>query len=234
MNVAPTPDQNQLIAALSEDVRRRLIPHLELVDLPLAKVLHESDELERFVYFPTDSLVSLLYMMSDGASAEISVVGREGIIGVAAFMGGGSSTSRAVVQSAGSAFRLPQQRLEDEFNRHGELQNLLLRYTQSLITQMAQTAVCNRHHTINQQLCRWLLMSMDRLSGDELNMTQELIANMLGVRREGRDRSRRQTAQARDYRIQARPHPRARSPRTRAFELRVLRRRRGRVPQTAA
>jgi CRP-like cAMP-binding protein len=185
MERVPTPDQNQLIAALPMDVRRRLIPHLELVDLPLAKVLHESDELERFVYFPTDSLVSLLYMMSDGASAEISVVGREGIIGVAAFMGGGSSTSRAVVQSAGSAFRLPQQRLQDEFNRHSELQNLLLRYTQSLLTQMAQTAVCNRHHTIGQQLARWLLMSMDRLSGDELNMTQELIANMLGVRREG-------------------------------------------------
>lgn len=185
MKAAPTPEQNQLIAALSNDVRRRLIPHLELADLPLGKVLHESDELERFVYFPTDSLVSLLYMMSDGASAEISVVGKEGIVGVAAFMGGGRSPSQAVVQSAGSAFRLSRHWLKDEFNRHGELQNLLLRYTQCLITQMAQTAVCNRHHTINQQLCRWLLMSIDRLSGDELNMTQELIANMLGVRREG-------------------------------------------------
>lgn len=185
MDGAPAPGQNQLIAALSEDVQGRLIPYLELVDLPLGKVLHESDEMERFVYFPTDSLVSLLYMMSDGASAEISVVGKEGIVGVAVVMGGGSTTSRAIVQSAGSAYRLSRQRLEGELNQHGELQDLLLRFTQCVITQMAQTAVCNRHHTIHQQLCRWLLMSLDRLSGDELKMTQELIANMLGVRREG-------------------------------------------------
>ncbi len=182
---SPSPYENRLIAALPEDVVERLVPHLELVNLPLGKVLHESGDPEKFVYFPTDSIVSLLYVMSNGASAEISVVGNEGIVGVAVFMGGESTTSRAVVQSAGSAFRLPRQRLKDEFNRHSELMYLMLRYAQALITQMAQTAVCNRHHSIDQQLCRWLLMSLDRLAGDELNMTQELIANMLGVRREG-------------------------------------------------
>ncbi len=185
MGRASTPDQNYLLAALSADVGRRLIPHLEPVDLPLGKVLYESGEPEYHVYFPTDSIVSLQYLMSDGDSAEISVVGNEGIVGVAVLLGGQSTTSRAFVRSAGSAFRLSRQWLDDEFNRHGELQWLLLRYTQSLITQMAQTAVCNRHHTINQQLCRWLLLSLDRLSGNDLNMTQELIANMLGVRREG-------------------------------------------------
>ena len=185
MPEVPTPDQNRLIAALPTDARSRLIPHLELVGLPLGKVLYESGDTEHYVYFPTDSIVSLLYVMSNGASAEISVVGNEGIVGVAVFMGGESTPSRAIVQSAGSAFRLPGQRLKDEFSRHGEFLALMLRYTQSLITQMAQTAVCNRHHSIDQQLCRWLLLSLDRLSGDELTMTQELIANMLGVRREG-------------------------------------------------
>jgi CRP-like cAMP-binding protein len=139
----------------------------------------------RHVYFPTDSIVALLYVMESGASAEIAVVGNEGLIGVAVFMGGESTPSRAVVQSAGHAFRLPGQRLVDEFERHGEMLLLMLRYTQALITQMAQTAVCNRHHSVDQQLCRWLLLSLDRLSGNQLNMTQELIANMLGVRREG-------------------------------------------------
>jgi CRP-like cAMP-binding protein len=139
----------------------------------------------RHVYFPTDSIISLLYVMENGASAEISVVGNEGLIGVALFMGGESTPSRAIVQSAGSAYRLLGQRLKDEFNRHGDLLQLMLRYTQSLITQMAQTAVCNRHHSIDQQLCRWLLLSLDRLPSNRLVMTQELIANMLGVRREG-------------------------------------------------
>jgi len=148
-------------------------------------VLYESGDTMRHVYFPTDCIVSLLYVMEDGASAEISVVGNEGLIGVALFMGGLSTPSRAIVQSAGYAYRMPGQKLRDEFNRHGELMLLLLRYTQALITQMAQTAVCNRHHSIDQQLCRWLLLSLDRLSDNQLSMTQELIANMLGVRREG-------------------------------------------------
>jgi CRP-like cAMP-binding protein len=179
------PTQNHLLAALPSEVRGRLFPALELVKLPLGKVLYESGDALRHVYFPTDSIVSLLYVMESGASAEISVVGNEGLIGVALFMGGESTPSRAVVQSAGSAYRLPGQRLKDEFNRHGEMLLLMLRYTQSLITQMAQTAVCNRHHSIDQQLCRWLLLSLDRLSSNTLTMTQELIANMLGVRREG-------------------------------------------------
>lgn len=182
---AAYPEDNLLIAALRQDARDRLVPNLELVNLPLGKVLHESGDTEHYVYFPTNSIVSLLYTMASGSSAEIAVVGKEGIVGVAVFMGGESTTSRAVVQSAGSAFRLSRQHLKDEFDRHGEFLNLMLRYTQSLITQMAQTAVCNRHHSIDQQLCRWLLLSLDRLPGNELIMTQELIANMLGVRREG-------------------------------------------------
>jgi CRP-like cAMP-binding protein len=182
---APKPEQNHLLAALPLEVRDRAFPHLELVSLPLGKVLYESGDALRHVYFPTDSIVSLLYVMEDGASAEISVVGNEGLIGVALFMGGESTPSRAIVQSAGSAYRLLGQTLKDEFNRHGALLLLMLRYTQSLITQMAQTAVCNRHHHIDQQLCRWLLLSLDRLPTNRLTMTQELIANMLGVRREG-------------------------------------------------
>ncbi len=153
--------------------------------MPLGHVLYESGDTLRHVYFPTNCIVSLLYVMENGASAEISVVGNEGLVGVALFMGGESTPSRAVVQSAGVAYRLQSQMIKDEFNRHGEMLLLMLRYTQALITQMAQTAVCNRHHSIDQQLCRWLLLSLDRLSGNQLVMTQELIANMLGVRREG-------------------------------------------------
>ena len=153
--------------------------------MPLGKVLYESGDVMRYVYFPTDCIVSLLYVMENGSSAEISVVGFDGLIGVALFMGGESTTSRAIVQSAGFAYRLLGQRMKDEFNRHGELLHLMLRYSQALITQMAQTAVCNRHHSIDQQLCRWLLLSLDRLTDNHLVMTQELIANMLGVRREG-------------------------------------------------
>jgi CRP-like cAMP-binding protein len=179
------PEQNHLLAALPAPERERIFPHLQLVDMPLGKVLYESGDTLRHVYFPTNSIVSLLYVMADGASAEISVVGNEGIVGVALFMGGETTPSRAIVQSAGSAYRLVGQRLKDEFHRHGALQILLLRYTQALLTQMAQTAVCNRHHSVDQQLCRWLLLSMDRLDANQLTMTQELIANMLGVRREG-------------------------------------------------
>ncbi|HEP8610316.1 TPA: Crp/Fnr family transcriptional regulator [Pseudomonas aeruginosa] len=180
-----SPLQNHLLAALTQEIQERLIPHLERVTLPLGKVLYESGDALRHVYFPTDAIVSLLYVMEDVASAEISVVGNEGLIGVAVFMGGESTPSRAIVQSAGHAYRLPGQKLKDEFNRHGEMLQLMLRYTQALITQMAQTAVCNRHHSIDQQLCRWLLLSLDRLPSNQLSMTQELIANMLGVRREG-------------------------------------------------
>ena len=179
------PIQNHLLSAMSPAGRERLYPQLELVEMPLGKVLYESGDLLRHVYFPTDSIVSLLYMMEDGASAEIAVVGNEGLIGIALFMGGETTTNRAIVQSAGSAYRLAGQRLKDEFHRNGQMQILLLRYTQALITQMAQTAVCNRHHSVDQQLCRWLLLSIDRLSSNHLIMTQELIANMLGVRREG-------------------------------------------------
>src|ERR1017187_926124 len=179
------PIQNHLLNALSPAGRERLYPQLELVQMPLGKVLYESGDLLRHVYFPTDSIVSLLYVMEDGASAEIAVVGNEGLIGVALFMGGETTTNRAIVQSAGSAYRLAGQRLKDEFHRNGQMQILLLRYTQALITQMAQTAVCNRYHSVDQQLCRWLLQSLDRLPSNTLTMTQELIANMLGVRREG-------------------------------------------------
>lgn len=182
---APRPERNHLLDALPDAVRQRLFPKLERVPLPLGKVLYESGDTMRYAYFPTDSIVSLLYVLEDGASAEISVVGNEGMVGVALFMGGASTPSRAVVQSAGWAYRLAGPVLMEEFNRHGDLLLLLLRYTQALLTQMAQTAVCNRHHSLDQQLCRWLLLSLDRLEGTQLRMTQELIANMLGVRREG-------------------------------------------------
>jgi CRP-like cAMP-binding protein len=185
MSAARAMQQNSLLAALPEAVRERLAPDLKLVNMPLGKVLYESGDKLRHVYFPTESIVSLLYVMENGASAEISVVGNDGIVGVALFMGGQSTPSRAIVQSAGHAFRMPGQALMAEFDRHAEFQTLMLRYTQALITQMAQTAVCNRHHTIDQQLCRWLLLSLDRLPDNRLVMTQELIANMLGVRREG-------------------------------------------------
>ena len=179
------PQQNQLLAALSGAERERIYPHLRLVPMPLGKVLYESGDLLSHVYFPIDSIVSLLYVLADGGSAEISVVGNEGLIGIALFMGGETTPSRAIVQSAGHAYRLIGQLLKDEFHRSGPMQLLLLRYTQALITQMAQTAVCNRHHSVDQQLCRWLLLSLDRLTVNRLTMTQELIANMLGVRREG-------------------------------------------------
>jgi len=179
------PRQNHLLAALSPTERERLFPHLQLVTMPLGKVLYESGDRLRHVYFPTDSIVSLLYVLADGASAEISVVGKEGLIGIALFMGGETTPSRAIVQSAGHAYRLIGQRLKDEFHRNGPMQLLLLRYTQALLTQMAQTAVCNRHHSVDQQLCRWLLLSLDRLLGRHLIMTQELIADMLGVGRVG-------------------------------------------------
>jgi CRP-like cAMP-binding protein len=179
------PHQNHLLGALSAIERERLYPHLQLVPMPLGKVLYESGDVMRHVYFPTDSIISLLYVLEDGASAEISVVGNEGLIGVALFMGGETTPSRAIVQSAGFAYRLIGQLLKEEFHRNGGMQLLLLRYTQALLTQMAQTAVCNRHHSVDQQLCRWLLLSLDRLSSNKLSMTQELIANMLGVRREG-------------------------------------------------
>src|SRR2546430_5289300 len=179
------PTQNYLLAALPAADYQRLLPDLELVPLPLGIVVYESGGELNYVYFPTDSIVSLLYVMKDGASAEIAVVGHEGLVGVALFMGGESTSSRAVVQSAGDAYRLPSKILKREFERNGPLQHLLLRYTQALITQMAQTAVCNRHHSVEQQLARWLLLSLDRLRSSALHMTQELIANMLGVRREG-------------------------------------------------
>lgn len=181
----PTPQHNHLLAALTPDVQLRLFPYLELVPLPLRGVLYESGRPMRHVYFPTDSVISLQYVMENGASTAILVVGNEGLLGITLFMGGESTPSRSLVQSAGYAYRLPRHRVREEFNRHGQLLMLMLRYTQALITQVAQTAVCNRHHTIDQQLCRWLLLSMDRLSHNHLTMTQEFISHMLGVRREG-------------------------------------------------
>jgi len=180
-----SPLQNHLLAALPTAEFDRLSSHLELVPMPLGEVLYESGGVLTHVYFPTTSIVSLLYVLENGASAEIAVVGNEGILGISLFMGGETTPSRAVVQSAGYGYRLAAQLLKREFNRAGPVLRLLLRYTQALITQMTQTAVCNRHHSVEQQLCRWLLLSLDRLSADSLTMTQELIANMLGVRREG-------------------------------------------------
>jgi CRP-like cAMP-binding protein len=183
------PIENHLLRALPAEALGRLLPYLEDIDLPLGSVLYESGDVLRYVYFPVDCIVSLLYVLADGSSAETAMVGNEGLIGIALFLGGGTNPApppgRAIVQSAGHAHRLVGQRLKDEFHRNDMLHDLLLRYTQALITQTAQTAVCNRHHSVEQQLCRWLLMSLDRLSSHQLNMTQELIANMLGVRREG-------------------------------------------------
>lgn len=181
----PQPQQNHILGALSPEVQDRLFQYLELVPLPLRAVMYESGRAMRHVYFPTDSIVSLQYVMENGASTAILVVGNEGLLGITLFMGGESTPSRSLVQSAGYAYRLPRLRVKEEFNRHGQLLVLMLRYTQALITQIAQTAVCNRHHSIDQQLCRWLLLSMDRLSHNHLTMTQEFISNMLGVRREG-------------------------------------------------
>lgn len=178
------PQRNHLLAALSPGTQSHVFKHLELVSVPLGTVLYEPGDILRHAYFPVDSIVSLLYVMENGASAEIAMVGNDGLVGVSLFMGGWSTPGRAVVQSAGTAYRMPSQEFKDEFHRHSEMMTLMLRYTQALITQMAQTAVCNRHHSIDQQLCRWLLLSLDRLPGSNLVMTQELIANMLGVRRE--------------------------------------------------
>ncbi|MDB5947785.1 MAG: Crp/Fnr family transcriptional regulator, partial [Ramlibacter sp.] len=177
--------RNALLAALPTADLERWLPHLELIDLPLGYVLYEAGQVGRSVCFPTTAIVSLLYVMENGDSAEIAVVGNEGIVGFSLFMGGNSTPSRALVQSSGKGLRMSSKMIKDEFDKRPPVMHLLLRYTQALITQMAQTAVCNRHHSLAQQLCRWLLLSLDRLPGNELVMTQELIANMLGVRREG-------------------------------------------------
>jgi len=186
--VAPathSPRQNHLLDALPAGDYERFASHLELIPLGLGDVLYEPGYKLPYVYFPTTSIVSLLYVLEDGASAEIAIVGNEGLLGISLFMGGDTTPSRAVVQSAGHGYRLKAELLKNEFDRFGPTMHLLLRYTQALLTQMAQTAVCNRHHSVDQQLCRWLLLSLDRLASNELSMTQELIANMLGVRREG-------------------------------------------------
>jgi CRP-like cAMP-binding protein len=180
-----TPKQNHLLAALSAEDYARLLPNLELIAMPLGWALYESGGHLGYLYFPTSSIVSLLYVMENGASAEIAITGNEGLVGISLFMGGESTSSRAVVQSAGNGYRLKSSILKGEFALGGQFARLALRFTQALITQMAQTAVCNRHHAVDQQLCRWLLLSLDRLPSNELMMTQELIANMLGVRRGG-------------------------------------------------
>jgi len=185
MSSPHSPKQNHLLDALPAEDYARLLPDLELVPMPLGWVVYESGVHMDYVYFPTTSIVSLLYVTENGASAEIAITGNEGLIGISLFMGGESTPSRAVVQSEGDAYRLKEIVLKKEFALGGQLQHLALRYTQALITQMSQTAVCNRHHSVDQQLCRWLLLSMDRLAGNELRMTQDLISNMLGVRREG-------------------------------------------------
>jgi CRP-like cAMP-binding protein len=181
----PSLKQNHLLAALTPAELKPLRRYLEPVEMTLGEVVYESGGPLDHVYFPTTSIVSLLYVLENGASAEIAVVGNDGVVGISIFMGGESTPSRGVVQSAGSAIRMPGRIMKEQFNRGGEMQHLMLRYTQALITQMAQTAVCNRHHSLDQQLCRWLLLSIDRLPVPEIVMTQELIANMLGVRREG-------------------------------------------------
>lgn len=185
MSTKPQPDQNHLLAALEPDVQGRLFKHLELVPLPLHAVLYESNSAMRHVYFPTDSIVSVQYSMENGATTAISILGNEGLLGINLFLGGESTPSRSLVQSAGYAYRLPRPLVKEEFNRHGQLLTLMLRYTQAMITQVSQTAVCNRQHSIFQQLCRWLLLSMDRLNNNHVTLTQEFIGNMLGVRREG-------------------------------------------------
>ncbi len=181
----PAPEQNHLLEALPATDRKRLLPHLSLVTLAQGAVLYEAGHTQRYIYFPVDAIATLLYVLKNGSSAQIAVVGNDGAIGVALFMGGATMTNRAIVHSGGRAYRLPRKRLEEELARHGGMLHVLLRYTQALITQMAQTAVCNRHHSVDQQLCRWLLLTLDRLESDTLVMTQESIANMLGVRREG-------------------------------------------------
>jgi CRP-like cAMP-binding protein len=186
MSEAPiVPEQNRLLAALPKSAKERIFPRLKLVELKLGDVIYEAGQPIEFVYFPTNCIISLLHVMVNGASAEISVVGNEGVVGITVFMGGGSTPNRSIVQSCGFMYRMSASELRAEFDNHIEVRVLMLRYTQALITQMSQTAVCNRHHSIDQQLCRWLLLSLDRLPGNRLTMTQELIANMLGVRREG-------------------------------------------------
>ena len=185
MPIQPNPNQNHLLAALLDTEFDRLSPHLELIPMLLGDVLYESGGKLSHVYFPTTSIISLHYLLENGGSSEMAGVGNEGILGVSLFMGGNTTPSRAIVQTGGHAYRLPAHVLMEEFNRAGPVMRLLLRYTQALLTQMAQTAVCNRHHSVEQQLCRWLLLTLDRLHGTDLTMTQELIANMLGVRREG-------------------------------------------------
>jgi CRP-like cAMP-binding protein len=179
------PTSNKLLAALPAEDMARWLDHLEFIDLRLGHVLYEAGCRQSHVYFPTAAIVSLLHVTESGQSAEIAVVGNEGVVGISLFMGGETTTNRAVVQSAGGVYRMPAQAIKDEFGRSAPVMHLLLRYTQALITQMAQTAVCNRHHSVDQQLCRWILLSLDRLPGNDLSMTHELIANMLGVRREG-------------------------------------------------
>jgi len=185
MPTQPSPRQNHLLAALPRAVYDRLLPNLELVEMPLGEVLSTAGAELRYVYFPTTCIVSLVYVMANGSSAEIAVTGYEGLLGVSLLLGGQTTPSQAVVQSAGDAYRIKGEAIKYEFEQGGPLQHLLLLYTQALIAQMAQTAVCNRHHSLDQQLCRWLLLSLDRLRSDDLRMTQELIANMLGVRRQG-------------------------------------------------
>jgi CRP-like cAMP-binding protein len=181
----PSPLKNHMLAALPQAERDRIFPYLKLVALPFGTVLYESGAPLKDIYFPVDCVISLLYVLENGASAEISVVGNEGLVGISLFIGSETTTSRAIVQSGGSAYRLTGRRLMQESERHGEMLHILLRYTQSLLTQMAQTAVCNRHHSVDQQLCRWLLLSLDRLTSNELKVTQGLIGSLLGVRREG-------------------------------------------------
>jgi CRP-like cAMP-binding protein len=185
MTTSPDPRKNQLLAALPEPELQRWLPHLEYVDMRLGEVLYEAGSILSHVYFPTTAIVSLLYVMQNGESAEIAVVGNDGVVGISLFMGGDSTSSRALIQSAGGAYRLSAQLMKEEFDRGGPVLHLLLRYTQALITQMVQTAACNRHHSLDQQLCRWLLLSLDRLQGTDMMMTQDLIANMLGVPRDG-------------------------------------------------
>ena len=219
-----SPKHNHLLAALPEDAYGALVPSLEPVAMPLGLSVYESGGAQGYVYFPTTAIVSLLYVLADGASAEIAVTGNEGLVGIALFMGGETTPSRAVVQSAGHGYRLRAAVVKKQFERGGALQHLLLRFTQALITQMTQTAVCNRHHSVDQQLCRWLLLSLDRLHGDELVMTQELIANMLGVRREGVTEAAGKLQAEGLIQLQPRPHHRARPAAARGARVRVLRR----------
>ncbi len=184
LSKADSPTQNRILAALSTEVQHHLFPMLEPCTLLSGRLLLEPREGLRYVFFPTDCMVALFYVMENGASTEFSVVGNEGLVGIAQFTGGDSTPSQAIVVSSGTAFRLPVQSFKNEFKHYGDLLAVILRYTQSLMTQIAQTAVCNRHHSVEQQLCRWLLLSLDRVSGEELEMTQEMIGTMLGVRRE--------------------------------------------------